>query len=389
MMKKFGILLLLILPTLILANSLELLSQEEIIRLNQREVRLDQVLWENWSGSNWHNSMKAKYQYNELGLISQLKAYQYNSNQWFLYQLQLIEYDEQGNISNFTVALWDSGSWNNITKVIQTYNPDNSYDSITQLSWNSYFEEWENEQKDQYFYNNNLLEHVMTQTWNSIEWLDQYNAQYYYDEANNLIEIITSGWLVNEWILNSRKIYAYEDNTSPTEKIDQYWFIDDWTNNARETYLYNGAEQISEIIAYSWLEDWNNNLITTFEYNLNNDTESVLQMIWDEAWIDNQRATYQYIEVSAEPDYYENDYSSVIYPNVLDIRNNPDLKLSLKIASIDQLDIFNLRGQKISSVNIENQVARLNNLNLTSGVYLIALKKENEVITIRKISIIK
>lgn len=98
-------------------------------------------------------------------------------------------------------------------------------------------------------------------------------------------------------------------------------------------------------------------------------------------------------QTSTEPEL-ENTLDSFIYPNPWVIDSNIDIKFSLSSGSINKIEIYTIKGQKIRSfeadTNIVNWDGRdINGKKLRSGIYLCRISSNSNKITSKKLLVLR
>ncbi|MBT4576673.1 MAG: SUMF1/EgtB/PvdO family nonheme iron enzyme [Candidatus Cloacimonetes bacterium] len=96
---------------------------------------------------------------------------------------------------------------------------------------------------------------------------------------------------------------------------------------------------------------------------------------------------------STEPEL-ENSYHSFIYPNPWIINSNVDIKFSLNSGSINKVEIYTIKGQKIRSIEADANIASWDGKDksgkkIASGIYLCKIFSNSKKITSKKLLVLR
>ncbi|MEJ2614354.1 MAG: carbohydrate binding domain-containing protein [Ignavibacteriaceae bacterium] len=214
---------------------------------------LIEKIHQSWKGTEWVNSTKISY-----------------------------TYDENNNRTEYLLRVWNNSYWNNRYKYSYTYDGNNNLIEEIYQHWDG--TRWVNEWKYFYTYdgNNNLTEKV-SQYWESTKWVNRYRYYYTYDINNNLTEEIIWGWDGNDWINEEKHSYTYDVNNNLTEEIQWYWDGTNWINSEKFFYTYDVNNNLTEEIAWDWDGTyWLNNVKYSYLYDVNNNLTEELCQLWND-----------------------------------------------------------------------------------------------------------
>ncbi|MFO7896419.1 MAG: T9SS type A sorting domain-containing protein [Candidatus Cloacimonadales bacterium] len=389
-MKKiiFAIVLWFYFSTSYSQTALHLLRQN-IEKINQREMRLDYILYEQWNGNSWNNYLKIIYTYNPNGWVEEFIIYYYENYQWKKSQRQLLSYDAAANISNIIIQQWESGSWLNVYDISYEYRADNQLLSTLIKIWEDTSSAWINQSLENCYYAESLLDYKLKENWNGENWTSQNRSEYAYDAAENLLEILRLTWVVNQWQNENKISYQYNDSGETSQMLTQYYYLEEWINSSLEEYQYNAELQLIVSEIFFWSSDWINNLRREYSYNDFAETSQIIEYSWQDGWQNEMRISYNYLEVAAENQQIATD--NMIYPNYF--INPSQLSFSLRDFPTGWVEIYNLRGQKIETLPINNSQVNWDikqpSRKLGSGIYIVVIKNRGEHLHVEKIAVLK
>ena len=368
-------------------------SYKRLSDLNQRELKLDNIITYQWNGAYWVNYMKEQLSYNVEGEISEIVTYTFNQNNWFKYYKQTFTYTQENELDEVMIYFWDSGSWNEL--YIYYYEFQN--DQLTYLKrdiWNEYNDIFEDDLQQFYSYDGEALLHILSQTHNSEEWINQYINLMSYNEANQMEENLTKAWVVNDWVDDNRIIYTYEDIEQPSESTNQYMYLGEWINNTKNVNLYNSEEQIENQLTLIWDDDWTNNTNSSYQYDESGNLMEISQETWEEDWVQSLIFSYNYFEVAAETPEIEAAQFIEIYPNPCRINNSSKLHFNLRNLPESDLIIYNSKGQRIKTIAVNEtkiywDLKDKNGQKVSSGIYFAQQTSNGNIIGKHKFMLIK
>jgi len=242
-------------------------------------------------GTNqWQNFRKFSCIYNAHGNLTEelSEEWQVNINQWVKLSKYTYAYDAQNNMIE---KIFQRGSQlENAEKHQYTYNHQNNItEEITQRWWG----QWENETKGIYTYDThgNKAE-FMWQLWKNEQWVNDYNITYSYDVHNNMIED-----LLQKFGIYSRKIsYSYDERNNMTEEVWHWWNVCEniWKLNFKYLYSYDAQ---NNIIAREYHDELGPSMQDMCTYDTHNNlTEVLYKSMKNNQWENRSKINYSYDE---------------------------------------------------------------------------------------------
>jgi hypothetical protein len=136
-------------------------------------------------------------------------------------------------------------------------------DSLISEEWDSDYNLWRMESKEQFTYSYGNIDTEILSVWNhqNDDWQPLQKFEYSFDFNGNLISIISSfQYIPNQWSFNAKYVYTYDQNGNLTSETSFVW-SGGWINSYKYELTYNAAQQIILHIDYEWnhgTNQWDN-----------------------------------------------------------------------------------------------------------------------------------
>ena len=127
-------------------------------------------------------------------------------------------------------------------------------DSLISEEWDSDYNHWRAETKEQFTYSYGNIDTEILSVWNhqNDDWQPLQKFEYSFDFNGNLISIISSfQYIPNQWSFNAKYVYTYDQNGNLTSETSFVW-SGGWINSYKYELTYNAAQQIILHIDYEW-----------------------------------------------------------------------------------------------------------------------------------------
>jgi hypothetical protein len=367
----------------------------------------EEVVTKNWLGSSWINSKRTTYTYNESNhLITEIEEnwsteaeiwvftskinytrnssgsevlvlYEtWNGQEWENLSNEIYIRDEFDNILELSTQDWNGEGWTNISKLTNTYNDQNLNDSSLLMSWTT--EGWENVYLETKHYNN-LQQLSDNQTLNFVDslWIPWMNYEHSYDDAGLLESSLISAYTDGDWLFDSRKSMLYNEWGSLQSYLMEIWQDEQWNNALLINYNYDSNGNAGLVNLYSWEnESWQQTINEPLKlfYNYGSDYHDFFGFRINASY---QSILVDVMEFSKTPDQV------LIYPNpahdLIFIRPNAEWSSATAVISLIDYSGRILNSKEIISDN--KGVFSYDLGDLPSGLYLVKIERENQVIT--------
>lgn len=341
-------------------------------------------IYQLWNGSDWRDSIKSSYTYENSNLIEIIDRV-WDGSAWINSQRTSYTYNLNDDISTFVTQTWDGSVWVNSMRISYTYDSNNNpIEAIEQL-WVA--SDWMNDWKYLYYYNGNNLEEILSQVWDVSDWMDSQRALYTFDTNNNLSEVLFQYYSDTylDWIDFMKCSYTYDSHNNMIEEFWQGFTGSQWVNGMKSSFTYDENNYLIEELQQNWIGvSWENDLNYSYSYDENYNMIEELVQTWNGSdWVNNGKYLNAYNSLTAVDEDSKSPDSfnlSDNYPNPF----NPSTKIiySIPEKSTVSLKVYDLLGNEITSlVNSEVEAGKhevnFNAVNLPSGVYLYQLKAGN------------
>ena len=276
------------------------------------------------------DSEKTEYIYNEQGWVKEQTQYELEGNVWVMDNRITYEYDNHGNV---------------LVATEQDYE-----DAV-----------WVNDEKVEYSYQNGNLTQQMMYYW-ADGWFEESKVELNYDAQGDLIEILSFDIEDTNWEAVVKYLYAYDHNHNVVkeENFNFSGSLQDWEISSLTEYTYDLTVPASVIAGLS------DSGLTGL--GINNMLLAVKETSFDQG---QPTETYEFF-------LYYSAASGVgeITGASLSLWPNPVCEtLSVQADGLQQVDIFNLDGRHVTTV--ENGFESINVSSLSTGCYLLKATMEN------------
>lgn len=178
---------------------------------------------------------------------------------------------------------------------------------------------------------------------------------YSYDENDNMTGILYQIFENGNDLQNFDKyFYAYNDDDLNSVLLYQIWENEDWQNSYQYLYYYDEDGNMINSDYQTWQRGWMDDSYVSYFYDENGNLNQLLWQYWfEENLYDYSREFFSY-EDFISIDEYEIPIMEVRnYPNPF--RSETTIYFNVTQTSpFVTLDIFNLKGQKIKSLECNN-----------------------------------
>ncbi|MCX7737218.1 MAG: T9SS type A sorting domain-containing protein [Candidatus Kapabacteria bacterium] len=313
---------------------------------NEKEL-LTNIITYVWDNENWRSSTKLDIIYNDKDLIKERNFKLFKDDKWENDVQFAYEYSQTGKVTLETFSRWNDNDWQPYTKLIYQYD---SLDLNTEIL------------------NTRFLDSV---------WVNYGLTLNFYNLEKLLVKSTLFGWDLSKkaWLNYEQNLYSYDDKSRLIEWINQQGDNDVWFNTTRETYEYTDFGSLFQIVKYrSGNDEWKNSIRITYLYDNKGDSLIILMEEWQfDNWVNKERRIREDMISTV---YEENEHFVLIYPNPTDKEFR--INFGNQFYPYKSYEIFNLSGESVQKGNLDYfspSSSLINVSNLTSGIYLIILKR--------------
>ena len=207
-------------------------------------------------------------------------------------------YDGQGKTMAFIISERDNGEWVEFSRMLYTYNPNGSIQTMDLQDYDEDTETVEPVVRFTYTYDaNGNVSQIDIYFHEEGEWGLLMKDEYTYDGDNNLITEISSINLGTSWMGMSKSVYTYSDGKKSLAVHYNSDYIGGWIESKREMYSYFPSGQLSNLVIYVWEDSkWVFDRDESYQYSGSLIT-SQLTRFWDQeegVWVNQYRDLYTY-----------------------------------------------------------------------------------------------
>lgn len=201
--------------------------------------RPTELLFQDWTGSNWVNAYKIEVTYNANNLPATILSYDWNGTQWVNVERSILTYNGNNKISTSVTEEFIDAQWVNSYKSLYTYNVNNKLTLERGANWDD-FNGWVEIDRTDY-----VLDANGNRISKTIEQNDyRYKGEYTYDSFNQMSSF------ANPFKDKTGLDYFFEDfpyvNKVQVENGSSYNTQNSsYELSSRTTYNYNTAITLS------------------------------------------------------------------------------------------------------------------------------------------------
>ena len=387
-----------------------------------------------WEDGEWVNSYLSTRTYDSnSNILTNLSQCQIN-NEWVNSLLISRTYDSNSNILTYLEQNWINGELVVSYLIARTYDSNSNILTYLRQSWEN--GEWVNSDLFKYTYtydsNNNIITRLI-QIWRNDGWDNTSLSIHTYDSNNNLLTHLVQTWSNDKWENLSLITYTYDSNSNILTWLGQIWENGELMNSCLLKYTYDSKGNLLKWLRQTWnrveLEtihlntrtyDSKSNLLISLYQNWENGkwkNDEKYEFIylpgqvnasfykWDGSnWIEGSNNPTIHLYMKGEYAFYYNaNYFELYYTVINDIeapQANSEKSLILCFPNpasdhinieIDEsfqaeyysLELFNLTGQKIKSINVSSDigtiVASIRVDDVPPGLYLLRIEAGKQI----------
>jgi hypothetical protein len=349
-----------------------------------------------WDNNNWLNMAKTNFFYDANGLMTNDMNYSWNGSAWEDNTRTAYTYNANNLLETDLTEEWDGNAWVETYRSTYTYNGQGKM--LTWLSEANTGGVWENISLYTYTYTGDILTELLTQNWDGSTWVNSFRSTYEYN-TQGLVSIETHQmWLVGAWMNMSRSIETYNQNNLVEISLDQSWDGGSWVDNRRYSYTYDGNNKLISALQENYDSgNWENSGLVLYTYDGDGNNSEVLMQDWVSGNWENMfrmLMSYQWTTDVETINPIASEYRLMNnYPNPF----NPSTTIEFSISQpgFVSLKVYDILGKEIATLVNEGVPAgshnvefRMQNLELSSGIYFYQLKAGNYVET-KKMTLLK
>jgi hypothetical protein len=416
--------------TIISLKVTDTLHKYRYTRVYDLNANILEDVFEEWIANNWEYTYKYQFTYNPDGTQLTCRYFQWNNSAWKLngrdtsmyypggmtclgegWQDSVwvngtrtnYTYDSNGNGLTYVLENWQDSIWIYYDSITYTYDLDGNL--LTYLYEIGHNDTLANQQRITYTYdgNGNNLNYT-SESWNSILciWETDFRVNYNYDSNGNVLYMLSESWQNNTWVNGMQKTYTYDTNNNLLTYLEEFWQTTYWKNYGRIFYTYDiNGNRLGEI-QQVWQSNstWSNSFKTDFVYDAFGNSISGKQEQWSSNnWIPghcnswqaplfSQRSEIYHISSTYRYNasfisFYTTGYTNNdLNKELINVFPNPVSNyITVFTPKESVIEILNIKGQIIKSVFNKATLTFIDMTDLSSGVYIVRVMTDKEVIT--------
>jgi len=370
--------------------------------------------FQSWNGAGWDNIFQFIFTYDANNNNTSQSYKTWNGSAWANYFQQVFTYNANNDQTSDLSQFWTGFSWLNLSNYLYTYDANHHVLTEIDQSWTG--TAWLNDYKYTWTYAGDDQTVTLSQTWNDVDavWENASQTLSTYDGNHHLLTSTNQYWNGISWDNTSLGTYTYDGNGNLLTSLSQYWDGTQWVNISKTTYTYNGSNLLTNSLTQNWNgASYDNAARVTNTYNGSLLTKSLYE-IWDgSSWKYSTVSFYTYDadgfvtgEGNREYDGVDNlitsgDSTHNFFRTVVGTKEVVKADASLTVSpnptsgkftlsseiGLGSVTIYNSIGERVYFSDKANEQTQSINLDgYASGLYM-ALIKEGDFITTKKIII--
>ncbi len=254
------------------------------------------ILEERWNENKWVEKNRKTFEYDINGFKkSYLVEFRSDSSWRYDYRVNYI-YDEDGNELLYFDEHWLNNQWWNNHRYTRTYN--SSGNLLTELFEQtiSGTNDFRNYERSFYQYSSSgLVDSVLTENWDGIQWKNSLLMTYAYDEYENIIQLIFSNSPLDQWYNFARYDYTYDSEGNRTSELYSRRTSGVWNNEWEFIFTYDSNGNMTSETKKYWNQTGVSIQRSLFNYDANNNLYFLLRERWENnQWVNSGRYFYNY-----------------------------------------------------------------------------------------------
>ncbi|MBR9920337.1 MAG: T9SS type A sorting domain-containing protein [Bacteroidetes bacterium] len=369
--------------------------------LTYEDGYLVNLLIEQWNPANetWNDRVERSYTYQNDEVVNKLVRKPStlgmpleNYEQWNYYP------NAFGDLQGVIYQTWQNGAWENVSQQTWSYNANMQMTEQLLEVWDG--NDWVNFRRRYYVYDfdTGVIDQSTEYKWSvaNQEW--DYKFWIFYLTDGGYVPIGTRTLVWNDvdevWENQIREEFDFDPGYQLNHRVLQSWDGNVWVNQYRVGYEYDG-ETLSSIS-----DKWDNNdqswdLHARFQMSFGSDQQLVEEKGW-QFWSQNQqewlndtstyRRSYYWSEEGVATEEIQLDIECLV-PNPY----SPGMEISCTSKTLSgkvQVVLLNSMGQQVyRSEEYLNSSFSLQSNSLNTGMYILHLQKEDQLLLSKKIVI--
>ncbi|MFH0865892.1 MAG: T9SS type A sorting domain-containing protein [Bacteroidota bacterium] len=194
---------------------------------------------------------------------------------------------------------------------------------------------------------------------------------YTYDVNNNRTNMLMQNWNGTDWENSSLYSFLYDTNGNITNRLLQEWFNNVWKDNAKSDYTYDSNNNNIGELYQRWNDTlWFKSYIFSATYDASNYIKGRSFFVWKDfsTFLNSGDSAYYYFHTATDLNNYIIQEDITISPNP----TSDDIRLDLPGKS--EIEILNIKGQLIKTINTEEDFIRIDISGFARGIYFVKVK---------------
>lgn len=173
----------------------------------------NEMCWQYWNGTEWTNFQLTSFEFDAYDKPVQglTQSWDIVNSTWFNASQVLYEYDANSVNTSLLWQNWSGGIWRNSLLFTFAYDETGNILEMQVLNWNGL--EWEKFQRNTYTYENDLRTAGLVEQWSktALDWQLVGQFLYEYNEDNHNTSLLTQRKLESGWENWFRQLFFWEN----------------------------------------------------------------------------------------------------------------------------------------------------------------------------------
>ncbi len=171
-----------------------------------------------------------------------------------VFEREVLSYNDQGKIAQTVTYydFWGDGSWELGDRNTWMYDDYGSLIVVLGEEWDDWFDEWWEDSRILYMYDDNFNNISRTTQYYDGEWINSTQSLFSFDRQGNIIEWVRQMWTDSGWLSLGKTESQYERGCFLKYDAVYSWSANMWNRERQDLYEYDGRGLVTVKLTQVW-----------------------------------------------------------------------------------------------------------------------------------------